>query len=402
MNMYSRREFLEYSFAVAAGVVLLPLAGCGPSFSDYRGLLEVPENGYPLIEVSGSHFEIGRQIGAAMKDRIRGYFDVADDYADSVAYLEGEGRSRVKAMLAYAREGFPGLIDELEGMAESLDVPFMHLFAYNCRSEIGLLKDPPGCSTIALKKGDSVILVHNEDGNDLNIGRMFLARVDPPSGVSFLAFVYPGLLPGNGPAVNIHGIVETTNYIQPCRVAEGIPRYFLSRAILESRDLDEAVSIATMRPRSFSFHHNLVSLNEGRILSVETAAYPEHRHDILEVEGFYVHTNHFLHPAMVGGNDGVGKRPYDVPYISSTTRLDVLTRAIESGGEPEDIEGILELLSLHEGKPYSPCRHPEGDVHGVTLGTAIFHASGRFMAPGKNMTLFHGNPCRRFRKDHSL
>ncbi|MBU8922554.1 MAG: C45 family peptidase, partial [Bacteroidales bacterium] len=323
MNKYSRREFLEYSLTVAAGAALLPVIGCGPSSTDYKGLLAFPENGYPLIEVSGSHNEIGRQIGAAMKDRIRGYFDVAGDYIDSVAYFEGEGRSRVEAMLAHARDGFPGLIDELEGMAEALEVPFMHLFSYNCRSEIGLLKDPPGCSTIAVKKGDNVILVHNEDGNDLNVGRMFLARVDPPSGVSFLAFIYPGLLPGNGPAVNIHGIVETTNYIQPRRVVEGIPRYFLSRAILESRDLDEAVSIATMKPRSFSFHHNLVSLNERRILSVETAAYPEHRHDILEVEGFYVHTNHFLHPAMV---EGAEQRPYDVPYISSTTRMDVLTR----------------------------------------------------------------------------
>ena len=395
MNKYSRREFLEYSFAAAAGAVLLPVAGCGSSSSDYRGLLEVPKSGYPLIEAAGSHYEIGRQIGSAMKDRIRGYFDVAGIYADCVAYLEGEGRNNVEAMFFHACESFPGLIEELEGMAESLEIPLMYLFAYNCRSEIGLLQDPPGCSTIVLKKENQVIIAHNEDGNDLNIGRMFLARIVPPGGVSFLAFVYPGLLPGNGPAVNIHGIVETTNYIQPRRVVDGIPRYFISRAILESRDLDEAVSIATMRPRAFSFHHNLVSLAERRILSVETAAYPEHRHDIMEVEGFYVHTNHFLHPAMAGAGKSE-ERPYDVPYISSTTRMDMLSNAIESRGEPSDVEGILRLLSLHEGRPYSPCRHPEGDVHGVTLGTAVFQS------PEVKMTVCHGNPCRGFRKDHTL
>ncbi|MCK4549607.1 MAG: hypothetical protein KAU49_05540 [Candidatus Krumholzibacteria bacterium] len=394
MNRYSRREFLEISFAAAAGAALLPLPGCGSS-SEYEGVLEVPDGGYPIIEVSGSHYEIGRQIGAAMKKRITGYLRYADDYRNSVDYLEGEGTEILGRMLSHARASFPHLVEELEGMAESLEIPFMRLFAFNCRSEIRMLQDPPGCSTIALKDGNQAILVHNEDGNDLNIGRMFLARITPPSGTVFLAFIYPGLLPGNGPGLNQNGIVQTTNYIQPRRVADGIPRYFISRAIFEAKSLEQAVSLATMEPRAFPFHHNLVSLGDRRILSVETAAWPEHRHDIMEVEGFYIHTNHFLHPAMVEGGE-TGERPFDVPYISSTTRMEVLNQAVENGGEPSDVSGILGLLSLHEGRPYSPCRHPEGDVRGVTLGTAVFQS------PEKSMTLFHGNPCLGLKREHSL
>lgn len=394
MNTYSRREFLELSVAVAAGTALLPLSGCDSS-SEYRGVLEVPDGGYPLIEATGSHYEIGRHIGTAMKESISGYFEHSEEYSNSASYLEGEGKEIIGSMFSHARAAFPHLIEELEGMAESLEVPLMNLFAFNCRSEIQMLQDPPGCSTIALKEAGRVILVHNEDGNDLNIGRMFLARVTPPSGMTFLAFVYPGLLPGNGPTLNQNGIVETTNYIQPRRVADGIPRYFIGRAILEAGSLEEAVSLATMKGRAFPFHHNLVSLAEGRILSVETAAYPEEKHDILEVEGFYIHTNHFLHPAMLEGGES-GRRPYDVPYISSTTRMEVLTRAVEQGGEPSDVEGIIELLSLHERRPYSPCRHPEGDVHGVTLGTAVFRS------PDLGMTLYHGNPCSRLEKEHKI
>ncbi|UCF04110.1 MAG: hypothetical protein JSV33_09140 [bacterium] len=394
MKKYSRREFLEFSFAIAAGTALLPLSGCGSS-SEYKGVLEVPEGGYPLIDVAGSHYEIGRRIGAAMKESITGYFEYSEEYTNSIEYLEGVGKEIIGSMFSHARAAFPHLVEELEGMAKSLEIPLMNLFAFNCRSEIKILKEPPGCSTIALKNGDRVILVHNEDGNDLNIGRMFLAMVTPPSGMTFLAFVYPGLLPGNGPGLNLNGIVETTNYIQPRRVADGIPRYFISRAILEAESLEEAVSLATMKDRAFPFHHNLVSLGEGRLLSVETAAYPEQKHDILEIEGFYVHTNHFLHPAMVGGGE-TGERPYDVPYISSTTRMEVLTRAVENGGEPSDVKGIIELLSLHEGRPYSPCRHPEGDVHGSTLGTAVFQS------PEKSMVLFHGNPCSRLRRKYEI
>ena len=394
MSIYTRREFLEISMAAAAGAAVLSLPGCGAREKAYEGLLEVPAGGYPLIEASGTHFEIGFQLGSAMKETVADYFEVAGDYRESVAFFVGEGRAAVEAMLTHARAAFPRLVEEIEGMAEGVGVPFRHLFAYNCRSEIGIMKDPPGCSTFALRDGDRAVLVHNEDGNDLNRGRMYLARVTPPSGVTFLAFVYPGLMPGNGPAVNSSGIVETTNYIQPKRVAEGIPRYFLSRAVLEAADLDEAVDIVTTGPRAFPFHHNLLSLGESRILSVETAAYPEMVHDVMEVDGLYLHTNHFLHPAMTG--EAGKERPYDVPYVSSTTRLDVLRRAMAEKGEPADAEEMVGMLSLHEGRPYSPCRHPEGDVHGVTLGTAVFET------PFPGMTLYHGNPCEGLKKKHAI
>jgi len=394
-SIYTRREFIKVSASAAAGAAILPLAGCGRRTAEYEGVLDVPVGGYPFIDVSGTHREIGRKIGGAMRDSILGHLRHTGDYRGGIEFLEGSGGEAVDRMFSHARDAFPHLVEELEGMAEALEISPMNLFAFNCRSEVKILKDPPGCSTIAIKRGGSAVLVHNEDGSDLNVGRMFVARVTPPSGVTFLAFVYPGLLPGNGPGLNSRGIVQTTNYIQPRQVADGIPRYFISRAMLEAKDLDDAVSIATTGPRAFSFHHNLMSLEEARILSVETAAWPGPNHDIVEIEGFYIHTNHFLHPPMVEGAPGSG-RPYDVPYESSTTRMRVLSEAVERDGEPGDIEGILGLLSLHEGRPYSPCRHPEGDVHGATLGTAVFQS------PLMNMTLFHGNPCRKLRREHSV
>lgn len=395
MSTYTRREFLGYSLAAAAGVALLPHTGCGSPSGTREGVLDVPVEGYPIVEVGGSHREIGRQIASVMRERIAGHLEFSPQYRDSVEYLDGEGRGTVEKMQEHAHASFPHLIEEVEGMAEALDIPFERLFAFQCRAEIRMLKDPPGCSTIALRDGDDMILVHNEDGNDLNVGRMFLVKVKPPSGVTFLSFVYPGLLPGNGPSINDAGLVQTTNYIQPRRVADGIPRYFIGRAILETKNLDEAVSLATMKPRAFSYHHNLVYLPERRILSVEVAAYPEHKHSVEEVDGLYVHTNHFLHPGMTG-KEKTGPQPYDVPYESSTTRMAVLSRAIEKTGPPANVDEIMKLLTLHEGQPYSPCRHPEGDVHGATLGTAIF------TAPAKTMTLFHGNPCRGLRREHTV
>lgn len=395
MNTYTRRQFLGHSLAAAAGAALLPYAGTVTAADAQEGILEVPAKGYPLVEAAGTYREIGAKLAAAMKKRILDHLHYSMQYKNSVEYLEGDGRKTVEKMLKQARKAFPQFIEEIEGMAFALDIPFERLFAFQCRSEISVLRDPPGCSTIALCRDGKAILAHNEDGSDLNIGRMFLARVTPPSGVTFLTFVYPGLMPGNGPGFNSAGVVQTTNYIQPLKTTDGIPRYFIGRAIFEAASLDEALDLVTMTPRAFSYHHNLMSLPEGRILSVEAVAYPEHKHSIKEIEGCYVHTNHFIHPGMTGEKMD-GPQPFDIPYESSTTRMRVLSAAIEERGEPGDAGEMLELLSLHEGRPYSPCRHPQGDVHGVTLGTAVF------TAPDMAMTLFHGNPCRGFHKKHKL
>lgn len=393
MSTCTRREFLRYAMGAAAGAAFMPHFGCS-SETIHEGVLALPEGGYPLVEASGSHLEIGRTIGAVMKEQISGLLDLSPDFKKSVDYLNGRGRDTVQRMLNHTKMHFPQYVEELQGMAESLGVPFRSLFAFNCRSEISVLTSPPpGCSTIALRESGRMILVHNEDGSDLNIGRMFLVKVTPPSGVTFLSFVYPGLLPGNGPGCNRFGVAQSTNYIQPLKVADGVPRYIIGRALLESKNLDEAIATATMTPRAFAWHYNLASLTEGRVLSVETIAHPEPKHHIIEVEGVYIHTNHLLHPGMTS-EDEKTPPPYDVPYISSTTRMEVLNEAVEKRGLPTNVEEIISLLSLHKRRPYSPCRHPKGKVRGSTLGTAVFEASSI------GMTLYHGNPCRGLKKQY--
>jgi hypothetical protein len=321
-----------------------------------------------------------------MKEPIRELYRYSKTFAHCREYASGGGEKRLEAMLARARSVFPHLVEEAEGMAEALEVPFAVFFAYQCRSEIEVLAGPPGCSTLALAGGGRFFLAHNEDGGDLEVGRMYVARVSAPSGRTFVTFVYPGLIPGNGPGFNDAGIVQTTNFVEPHAVADGVPRYFVGRSILEAASLDEAVALATVEPRAFSWHHNLGSLAEGRLLSVETVAHPRPFHDVIEIDGLFLHTNHFVHSAM-GGGDPDGDRPFDRIEVSTRTRWEVLAGAVREEGVPATAADLMALLSRHEGGPYGPCRHPEGNVRGATLGAGLFDSS----VPG--MTLFHGNPC---------
>lgn len=384
MRRWTRREFLGAALAGGAGLVLLPPLGCGTAAR--RGILDVPAEGYPLVEAEGSYGEIGYQLGLAMKESIREFYRYSKTFARCREYASGGGEKRLDAMFERARSVFPHLVEEAEGMAEALEIPFAVFFAYQCRSEIEALACSPGCSTLALAGGGRFILAHNEDGDDLEVGRMIVARVSAPSGRTFVTFVYPGLIPGNGPGFNDAGIVQTTNFVEPHAVADGVPRYFVGRSILEAASLDEAVALATVEPRAFSWHHNLGSLAEGRLFSIETVAHPRPFHDVIEVEGFFLHTNHFVHPAM-GGGDPEGDRPFDRIDVSTRTRWEVLTRAVREERVPATAADFMALLSLHEGGPYGPCRHPEGKVRGVTLGAGLFDSS----VPG--MTLYHGNPC---------
>ena len=57
---------------------------------------------------------------------------------------------------------------------------------------------------------------------------------------------------------------------------------------------------------------------------------------------------------------------------------------------------LRELLASHEGRPYSPCRHPEGAIGGATLLTALFDLGARTMRVYKNQ------PCQELYHDYPL
>jgi len=286
----------------------------------------------------------------------------------------------VKRFEQAARERFPHLIQELEGMAEGCGIAYADLFAWNCRSEIGAASAPcaPGCSTIGLVRGPTMILAHNEDGNEAYAGRMVVVRVRPPSGIGFTVLLYPGTLPGNGPGINQRGVAQTTNYIAPCDAVAGIPRYFIGRAVLEASSLAHAIELATTPGRAFPWHHNLASCGDGRLVSLETWPGRHHKRD---VAGLHLHTNHLVHPEMQGLAE---KKKYLAR--SSLPRLRSLQR-LAAGRQLRERDDLLALLQDRTGSPCKLCRRPGDEVPGVTVATASF------AAPRSSMVLRNGPSC---------
>jgi isopenicillin-N N-acyltransferase-like protein len=357
-------------------------------------LVEGSARAFPCVEVAGSPREIGRGIGRMFGDHVRtGLERRRDWFAPLRSFAAGEGRAALDAFEAAARKHTPRAYEELVGWSMGSGVPYEDLLALNLQAELRALIDQrarasagpeeenPGCSTIVQAAGGAFVHVHNEDGDAAYSDLMFLVKASPTRGVPYLALCYPGVLPGNAPAVNAAGIAQTTNFI-PCREARPrVGRYFLDRECLEARSIEEALRWSTHPERAFGFHHVFSSLAEGRAVAVEVSA---SRQKVVEIDGLYYHTNHLV-------MEGMEDEAQDERYVSSSssTRWNVLGAWAKGLGEPGTMgaDELVAPLSSHQGSPYSPCRHPQGEITGATLATAVFR-SGRPV-----MRLSKGQPC---------
>lgn len=403
MLSISRRNFLKHASRSGLGLLALGslsgisagvLTGCGRFGRDNpydAGQKDV----FPYLEVSGSYYNIGRTTGSRVGTNISGFLQSREKWFDRMKQFTEKHPEVVHDFLSMAERYYPQYIEELHGLADGSGVPFEDLFLLNTKAEIGAAmtvmgEEIPGCSTIHYYGERRQWLFHNEDGHEANNGRMFVVKVTPPSGVTFVVLTYPGILMGNGPGLNVHGIGQTTNYIASLGWNNGIPRYFIGRAVLETRTLEQALSVVTDPARAFAYHHNLVSLKEKQALSVEVT--PDN-YQIYLPEGLYVHTNHLI-------LEETRDFPQDMEYVrsSSVSRYQVIEKALNELKENGDTgkDDLMAVLSSHKQKPYSPCRHPEGDVQGRTLGTAIFDVTRG------EMELYAGNPCRSYRKQKPL
>ncbi|MEN8180750.1 MAG: C45 family peptidase [Pseudomonadota bacterium] len=345
---------------------------------------EPTDKRFAHLEIKGSYREIGYQIGRVFKKNIKEIINRRSEWHSGLIDIinSEEGRKLSDKLLQLSQKHFPNIVKEIEGIADGAGIHFDYYWAMTIKSELGVMqKEPPGCSSIFVKNDENMWLFHNEDGHADYHDILFTVKVTPPSGVSYISLIYPGIAAGSGPSMNSRGIIQSTNYIGSIKCEIGLPRYIIGRAILESKDLQEAVQLATFEPRAYPYHHHLASFDEKKYASVETipgtseTKYPS---------GVCFHTNHLLFEKT---KDYRFQKPQH-GNSSSLSRYLVINEKLNQL-EAENIQAdlILSILSSHERKPYSPCRHPQEKTLGQTLATAFFDITK------ERFTLYKGNPC---------
>jgi isopenicillin-N N-acyltransferase-like protein len=341
-----------------------------------------------LIRVSGSHSEIGRQIGEAMREQ------VCRSIANARALIEGaydqllldwEGaKIQSRKYLPFAQERYPQYVEELMGIAQGAGVNFDDLVVLNAMEAVTMdALHLTKCTSIAVNNertaDEHVLVAHNEDWLPQDEPDVYVVHAVPEDEPAFLAMNYGGLLPNVG--LNAAGIAQCCDSVYPTDSRIGVPRVFVSRAVLSARSPAEAIRHALVPQRAAGYNH-LLAHESGELYNVEVSA---RRFGILYAEdGYLVHTNHYLDARMQAIEDEpdelVGTR---VRYFRAM-RLLRQTSA-------HTVKSLQAIQRDHVNFPNSICNHAMDDEVPLdrekTINALVIDLTSRVIQ------LAWGNPC---------
>jgi predicted choloylglycine hydrolase len=313
------------------------------------------DSGVPYIEMSGTHYDIGVQLGRFGAEFTHSFTVPRDVWRD---VMSRRADPRVETMRRMVETRFPSYWQEMQGLAQGLELPFDDVLLWHFRGDISDMA-PEGCTTVQIP-GSEPVVAHNEDGAPAHRGCCALAHVRPVGGKAFTSLAYPSTIPGHAFAATETGLVVTINHIRSFKVGVGFPRIVLARALLDCATLDEAVRLLETSPRAGAYHITLAQRGDSRLFGVE---FSHSSCSVRKIAHAQCHTNHLIHR-------GLADEPHEIS-ASSRSRLQRADEIISSNaeGRPLDPLSVLwdksdPLLPIYRGNP--------GD-HANTVATAVFH-----------------------------
>ncbi|WP_144635734.1 C45 family autoproteolytic acyltransferase/hydolase [Bordetella genomosp. 13] len=241
--------------------------------------------------ISGARRRIGVELGKLGRARFGAFLDQSPLWA---ALRPWRGHAYLDDLAGHAQRALPAVWEEFEGLAEGLRVPLPDLLLWQSRGDL-LHPAADGCTSIAWRGRDGTCWMgHNEDGDPYLHGRCAMVDVRPDDAPGYVAFAYPGSLPGHAFGANRLGLAQTVNNVRVKTRRAGVPRIFLARAVLDCATLDEALELLSAHPRAGGFHHMLGSGADGRLVGVESVPGVC---SVTSVERGAGHANHLLHTA---------------------------------------------------------------------------------------------------------
>ena len=341
----------------------------------------------PLIEVSGSNREMGRQIGEAAREQVQHSIANARiliDAAYNTLELTWQGaKNQSRKYLPFAEERYPQYVEEMRGIAEGANVEFDDVVTLNAMEAVTTdALHLTRCTSMAVNEEHTtdghVLAAHTEDWIPEDENDVFIISARPDEEPPFLAMTYGGLLPNVG--FNACGIAQLINSVYPSDSRVGIPRLVVARAVLSAHRISGAIGRAVVQHRAAGYNHLLVH-ESGEIYSIEASA---RKFEILYAhDGYMVHTNHYLEPRM----QQIEKDPEEL--ISSRVRYFRASRLLRQI-DKHTIKSMQAIQQDHVNIPNSICNH---NIDGNPLDR---EKTINAMVIDLNMREMHitwGNPC---------
>lgn len=240
------------------------------------------------LTFSGNNYKLGHLIGDASREIFSDYIKSSKHFEKLLPWRNSEWLTSVAKRIETT---YPDIYSELQGIADGCQQDVLDILLWNCRGDL-LPTGPEGCTSIAVKHADYALLSHNEDGDPNLRQHCFLLDATLDCGTRFLAFVYPGSIPGHTLAVNNHGLAYTVNNIRLTEKQIGIPRMITARCLIGAKDLEDFLSIITNSERSGGFHYTVADTKTRIPVSVEA---PFHGMSAIKALDICAHANHLIH-----------------------------------------------------------------------------------------------------------
>jgi len=359
-----------------------------------------------VIEVAGSHRQMGAEFGEACRDDVRGLFEarVLNAIEQAKTYgghsvTEAHLIEIAKASLPIVQDYHPAGFEELQGIAEGSGLGLERVWVMNALTDLRdiaaytdvALWAPPvdgeGCSSFIVK-GDS-----SADGTgfvgqtwDLSTSNMPFVRIvkrRPAQGPATVCLTTVGCLSLIG--MNEHNVSIGTTNIRTLDARKRVCYLDVIHCALHQEDLESAVRVMAEAPRAGA-HYFYVMDGQGRAAGLECSAQQHARIDVKT--GHYVHCNHMLEEA-VRGLEAQG-----TPVQSSMHRQGRLSTLLSGAQGQMDAARLQGFLADHDGQDRGICRH---DFNGISSnGSVIMNPEAR------RLWTVHGPACEGSWAEHQV
>ena len=383
-----------------------------------------------MLEMRGTHREVGRQIGEAMKARLQALAArEREDLPHGVAWNELLQQGQL--YLARSRAVYPQYVEEVEGIAEAAGLPSDQVFLWLCeelwepaawrtggkgtapcfapaalvlersegaggpaleRSEgteggcAAPRRATKGCTDLvargpATADGSTLVAHTNDLGPEVEEDLVIL-KVQAGDEPEFLGVSVAGV--GYSAGFNAAGISMTGNQVSCNDIRPGVPRLLCVRAILAARRLEEAMN-ACLLPSRASNYNNVIADANGEVYSMEGSATDC---EPIYIEGdILAHANHYASPPMrrfEADRNEVG---------NSVIRHNRAWRLLRENYGRLSPERFQLLLADHANYPGSICKH---GLESVTVFSLVIRLEERRAWIGK------GRPCQTTYYEYAL
>ena len=338
-----------------------------------------------LVQASGSSFERGNIIGAAVRDRLIRTLGT-QEYADQKRGEKSlhDWLPAAKSFMPYIEDHAPETLLEMYGMAEGAGVSFDDILLLACAYEKLMGGGAEHCTGFAAMgaataTGDLVCGQNNDEAIDAwSSGQAdIVVHHIAPTGLETLIYTHPGIPAYMG--MNSDGLCVLWMYIDNGERGPGVPTCIILRELLRRPSLDAAVSYLRDIPRAVPNNFILAHAADG-ICNVEYST--DQFHPVRSSDSL-CHANHIMDSEMAAADVTAG-----LNGGTTRTRHACLAEQMSDNLGDIDVETARRMLSDHHQAPQLVCVHPTRDrPQSKTLASMVFHP-----AEGTRHIAF-GNGC---------